>query len=122
LPEAPIPCEDLDAMIVGIGDVEALVLVDYDTARLPEFPDFATFLTEDDGSAIGTGFNRGQERGLPQQDTGEHATKKADKTSTTGTPHGLIHDHELRQARPIHSERRGQGDLARSNTESSTGA
>jgi hypothetical protein len=109
-------------MIVGIGDVEALVLVDHDIARLPEFPDFPTFLTEGDGSAIGAGFNRGQERGLPQQDTGEQAAKKADKTSTTETPHGLIHNHELRQARPSHNERGGQGDLARSNTESSAGA
>jgi hypothetical protein len=38
LEEATIRREDLDAMIVGIGDVYSINLVDHDAAGLPELP------------------------------------------------------------------------------------
>ena len=60
LEEATIWCEDLDTMIIGVGDVYSISLVDHDAAGLPELPHLPPFLTDSDGSSIGAGFNRGQ--------------------------------------------------------------
>lgn len=94
LEEATIRREDLDAMIIGIGDVYSISLVDHDAAGLPELPHLPPLLTDGDGSSIGAGFNRGQEGAEPQQDRGEQTAKETHETSTTETSHGLIHYHE----------------------------
>jgi hypothetical protein len=57
LEKTTIPPEDLDAMIVGIGHVQAARIVDHDAAGLPELANFAPFLTDGDGSLVGAGFN-----------------------------------------------------------------
>ena len=98
LEEATIRCEDLNAVILGIGDVQSTSLVDHHAAGLPELSALPPFLPDGDGSSIRAGFNRRQQEIRGQEDGGKQATEERHETSTTDASHGLIHHHEQCEA------------------------
>jgi hypothetical protein len=94
LEKTAIRREDLDAMIVGIGDIQPAGAIDHDAAGLSELSSVAPFLPEGHGRSIRPGFNIGQEGTGKQEDKGDEAADETDGTATTEASHGLIHHHE----------------------------
>ena len=92
--EMALGVEDLDAVVVSVGDVEPASLVDHDAAGLSELAGLTPFLAEAYNGSIGTCFNIGQEGAGDQEDKGDQTAKKPNDTSTTGASHGLIHHRE----------------------------
>src|SRR5687767_9021669 len=86
-----IGAEDLDAVVVGVCDVEPASLVDHHAAGLSKLTDLPPFLAKGDGRSVGARFNRGQRGTGDQEDQGDEAKERTNGTSTTEASHRFIH-------------------------------